>query len=1225
MRSAELLESLLEHQILLLDGAMGTMLQTYRLHEEDFRGKRFLNTEKPLRGNNDLLSLTQPAVVKEIHNAFLAAGSDVIETNTFTATSVAQADYGLETLGYEMNRAAAQIAREVADIWSEKTPGKPRFVAGVLGPTNRTASISPRVEDPGYRNITFKALYGAYKEALQGLLDGGVDIILVETVFDTLNAKAALFAAIQTQLPIMISGTITDTSGRTLSGQTTGAFWNSVRHARPLTVGFNCALGAQELRPYINELSQLAEVFTSAYPNAGLPNELGEYVDTPSDMAHEIGEWVRSGWLNVVGGCCGTTPEHIRALADDIQGIAPRKKPLLSHCCRLSGLEPLNICPESLFVNVGERTNVTGSPRFAKLIHEEKLEEALSIARAQVENGAQIIDINMDDALLDSKAMMVRFLNLIASEPDISRVPIMLDSSRWEVIEAGLQCVQGRAIVNSISLKEGEAPFIEQARTARCYGAAVMVMAFDEKGQADTLDRRIAICERSHRVLTEIVGFTDEDIIFDPNIFAVATGIEAHNSYAADFIEATKIIKQRFPRSFVSGGLSNVSFAFRGNNAIREAMHAVFLYHAINAGLDMAIVNAGQLSVYDDIDPELRERVEDVILNRREDAAERLLEIAEQYRKETQENKVVLAKWREWPVARRLEYALVHGIADHVEEDVEQVRQGSNSALEVIEGPLMAGMNTVGELFGAGKMFLPQVVKSARVMKRAVAYLEPYLTKENDGRRRLAGRVILATAKGDVHDIGKNIVGVVLQCNGYEVIDLGVMVPAEKILETAHETDCDLIGVSGLITPSLDEMVHIAQEMARLGFKRPLLIGGATTSKLHTAIKIAPHYKAGVVYVPDASRAVGIANHLIGRHREEFLEKTQTDYTKLCIERRRQQDKRTFVPLAQARANRSPIDWTNYNPPQPAFLGLRVFNNYPLTELIKRIDWTPFFKTWELAGRFPNILNDPVVGEAAQILYQDATALLQRLIEEQRLVAKGVLGFFPANSLGDDIAIYLSESARGSASYQKFPTLRQQGIKSPRPNLALADFIAPIESGLSDYIGLFAVTTGLGADEFSHEFTLNQDDYSAIMVKALADRLAEAFAERLHERVRQEFWGFTKGESFTNDELIKECYQGIRPAPGYPACPDHHGKEVIWSLLNPQENADITLTESYAMHPGAAVSGFYFSHRQSHYFGTGKIARDQVKDYAKRCGLSLEVAEQRLASILGYTTHKDAA
>ena len=861
----------------------------------------------------------------------------------------------------------------------------------------------------------------------------------------------------------------------------------------------------------------------------------------------------------------------------------------------------------------------------AKLVHEEKLEEALSIARAQVENGAQIIDINMDDALLESKAIMVRFLNLIASEPDISRVPIMLDSSRWEVIESGLQCVQGRAIVNSISLKEGEIPFIEQARTARRYGAAVIVMAFDEKGQADTLDRRIAICERSHRLLTKIVGFADEDIIFDPNIFAVATGIEAHNSYAADFIEATKIIKQRFPRSLISGGLSNVSFAFRGNNAIREAMHAVFLYHAINAGLDMAIVNAGQLSVYDDIAPELRKRVEDVILNRREDAAERLLEIAEQYRNETQKNKVEIAKWREWPVERRLEYALVHGIADHIEEDVEQVRQLRDSAIEVIEGPLMTGMNTVGELFGAGKMFLPQVVKSARVMKRAVAYLEPYLTKDNDGQRRSAGKVILATAKGDVHDIGKNIVGVILQCNGYEVIDLGVMVPAEKILETARETDCDLIGISGLITPSLDEMVHVAQEMARLGFKHPLLIGGATTSKLHTAIKIAPHYQGGVVYVPDASRAVGIANQLIGRRREEFLEKTKTDYTKLCIERKRQQDKRILAPLAQAQANRLRIDWTDYEPPQPTFLGLRILDDYPLKKLAKCIDWTPFFKTWELAGRFPNILNDPVVGKAAQTLYQDAIALLERLIEGQRLIAKGVFGFFPANSLGDDIAIYPSESARGSTSYQKFPTLRQQGIKSPRPNLALADFIAPIESGLSDYIGLFAVTTGLGADEFSHEFARNQDDYSAIMVKALADRLAEAFAERLHELVRREFWGYAKDESFTNDELIKECYQGIRPAPGYPACPDHHGKEVIWSLLNPQKNADITLTESYAMHPGAAVSGFYFSHCQSRYFGTGKIARDQVKHYAERCGLSFELAERRLAPILGYTTYKDAA
>jgi 5-methyltetrahydrofolate--homocysteine methyltransferase len=1221
----EKIKKILAERILFLDGAMGTMIQRHKLEEADYRGTRFADWPSDLKGNNDLLVLTKPDVIREIHAAYLAAGADIIETNTFNSTRVAMADYGMEELVVEINRTAARLAREVADAATASDPEKPRFVAGVLGPTNRTASISPDVNDPGFRNIHFDELVEAYSEATQALIEGGADLILIETVFDTLNAKAAVFAVEQvfetggTRLPVMISGTITDASGRTLTGQVTEAFWNSLRHARPLCIGLNCALGAKQLRQYVEELSGIAAVNVSAHPNAGLPNEFGEYDETPEEIAAELADWAANGFINIVGGCCGTTPDHIRAIVEAVSRHPPRRLPDIPPACRLSGLEPCNITADSLFVNVGERTNVTGSAVFKRLIMAGDYETAIDIARQQVENGAQIIDINMDEGMLDAEAAMVRFLSLIAAEPDIARVPVMLDSSKWQVIEAGLKCLQGKGVVNSISLKEGEEEFLHHARLLRRYGAAAIVMAFDEQGQADTEARKVEICTRAYRLLTEQAGFPAEDIIFDPNIFAVATGLEEHNNYGSDFIEATRIIKQTLPHALVSGGVSNVSFSFRGNNRVREAIHAVFLYHAIQAGMDMGIVNAGQLAIYEDIPEELRERVEDVILNRREDATERLLEIADQYRGDggAMERKEDL-EWRSWPVNKRLEHALVKGITDHIEEDTEAARLQAERPLHVIEGPLMDGMNHVGDLFGAGKMFLPQVVKSARVMKKAVAYLMPFMEAEKDASTRNNGRILLATVKGDVHDIGKNIVGVVLQCNNYVVIDLGVMVPAEKILQTAREQEVDIIGLSGLITPSLDEMVHIGKEMQRQGFELPLLIGGATTSQIHTAVKIDPAYAQAVVYVPDASRAVGVASSLLSATgRAGYADGIKTRYRELREQRESQQQTRQLASLAEARANRVAIDWTSYHPTVPEFLGTRVFADYPLGELINRIDWTPFFKTWELSGKFPNILEDAVVGEHARQLYDDAREMLERIVREHWLTAKSVIGFFPANSVDDDIEIYTDESR--TQVLTRFHFLRQQMQKRREaPNLCLADFIAPRESGVSDYLGAFAVTTGIGIETRLAAFEADHDDYNSIMLKALADRLAEAFAERMHERVRQEFWGYASGESLSNAELIREEYRGIRPAPGYPACPDHTEKAILWQVLDPANNAGISITESFAMLPAAAVSGFYFSHPRSAYFGTGKIGRDQVEDYARRKGMEIGEAERWLAPVLGY-------
>ena len=1233
-----LLKSLLSERILVLDGATGTMLQTRGLDEDDYRGERFAGSVRALRGNHDLLCLTRPDVVAEIHDAYLDAGADIVLTNTFAATSIAQADYDTDHLASEINEAGARIARERASAWSSSD--RPRFVAGVLGPTNRTASISPSVEDPGARNTSFDELRGAYAQAARALVAGGADLLIVETVFDTLNAKAAIFALgsvfdeIGRSLPVIVSGTVTDASGRTLSGQTVEAFWNSIRHARPLAVGLNCALGPIELRPWIEELSRVAEVPVSAHPNAGLPNELGGYDLSPNELAREVGDWARRGLVNIVGGCCGTTPDHIRTLVETVAGIAPRVPRPPERITRFAGLEPLNLGPDSLFANVGERTNVTGSARFARLVRDGDFETALAVARSQVDNGAQAIDVNMDEGLLDSEACMVRFLNLIASEPDIARVPVMIDSSRWEIIEAGLKCVQGKGIVNSVSLKNGPGEFLAQARLARRYGAAVVVMAFDEDGQADTLERRIAICERAHALLVDEADFSPEDIIFDPNIFAVATGIEEHRSYAADFIDATRLIKERLPGTLVSGGLSNVSFAFRGNNPVREAMHAVFLYHAIRAGLDMAIVNAGQLTAFDDVDPELRDRVEDVILDRRSDAGERLLTIAQRYAGAAGAvHGDAVAEWRSWPVEKRIEHALVAGVADHIEADTEEARRAADRPLDVIEGPLMAGMNVVGDRFGDGRMFLPQVVKSARVMKKAVAYLTPWLEAASppDGEASAerpagfagrAGRIVLATAKGDVHDIGKNIVGVVLQCNGFEVIDLGVMVPAERILAVAREEKCDLVGVSGLITPSLDEMVHVASEMSRLGFRLPLLIGGATTSKVHTAVKIDPCYDHGVIHVPDASRAAGVATNLVSReHRPGFVADTRGAYRRLRQQRAAQQRTRRASPLAAARANRLATDWAAHAPPRPSFLGRRVLTRYPLDELVRRIDWSPFFRTWEIAGRFPRILDDAVVGETARSLYADARAMLDRVAAEGWLEARAVFGFFPARATGrDDIEIFDPDAnANDGAPVAVVRTLRQQMPRPPgRPNLALADFVAPRESGVEDHVGVFAVATGFGAHERAAAFEAEHDDYSSILLKALADRLAEAFAEHLHERVRREFWGYAPDEQLSNEELIGESYRGIRPAPGYPACPDHSEKRTLWNLLEPDRSIGLELTESFAMFPGAAVSGLYLSHPEARYFGTGKIARDQVEDYADRKGWTVGEAERQLGHVLGY-------
>lgn len=1216
------LEQELKKRILVLDGAMGTMIQQHKLTEEQFRGERFADWPSDLKGNNDLLVLTQPEIIREIHSQYFEAGADIVETNTFNSTSIAMADYKMEAISAEINEVAARIARECADEWTRKTPEKPRYVAGVLGPTNRTASISPDVNDPAFRNITFDQLVEAYRESTRSLVKGGVDLIMIETIFDTLNAKAAIFAveteleALGVSLPIMISGTITDASGRTLSGQTTEAFYNSLRHAQPISFGLNCALGPDELRQYIAELSRIAECYVSAHPNAGLPNAFGEYDLDAQNMAQQIQEWAKAGFLNIVGGCCGTTPLHIRKMAEAVKGIAPRQLPSLPVECRLSGLEPLNIGAKSLFVNVGERTNVTGSAKFKRLIKEENYQEALDVARQQVESGAQIIDINMDEGMLDSHAAMVRFLNLIAGEPDIARVPIMIDSSKWDVIEAGLKCIQGKGIVNSISMKEGIEAFVEHAKLLRKYGAAVVVMAFDEVGQADTRERKIEICRRAYQILTEEVGFPPEDIIFDPNIFAVATGIEEHNNYAVDFIEVCKDIKEQLPHAMISGGVSNVSFSFRGNDPVREAIHAVFLYYAIRNGMDMGIVNAGQLAIYDDLPTELKDAVEDVILNRRDDSTERLLELAEKYRGSgSVEQQVQQAEWRSWDVEKRLEYALVKGITEFIIQDTEETRQRASSPIEVIEGPLMNGMNVVGDLFGEGKMFLPQVVKSARVMKQAVAYLEPYI-QELKQSGSSAGKVLLATVKGDVHDIGKNIVGVVLQCNNYEIIDLGVMVPCETILKTAREQNVDIIGLSGLITPSLDEMVHVAKEMERQGFTLPLLIGGATTSKAHTAVKIEPNYTGPTTYVQNASRTVGVVAALLSEtQKEDFVARTRREYDTVRIQHGRRRPKTPPVTLDIARANAVNIDWQAYQPPVPKSLGVQEVSA-SIATLREYIDWTPFFMTWSLAGKYPRILEDEVVGSEARKLLNDSNEMLDRLEKESLLIPKGIFGLFPANRVGDDVEIYTDET-RANVQARSL-NLRQQTLKTDFPNYCLSDFVAPKDSGKADYIGAFAVTGGLEEDALADEYEKQHDDYNKIMVKALADRLAEAFAEYLHQQVRTQYWGYAVDENLSNEELIRENYQGIRPAPGYPACPEHTEKEKIWQLLDVENQVGMKLTSSYAMWPGAAVSGWYFSHPDSKYFAVAQLQKDQIMDYSQRKGMSVTELERWLAPNLGY-------
>ncbi len=1224
------IEQLLKERILILDGAMGTMIQKYKLTEEDYRGERFADWPSDLKGNNDLLVLTQPKIIKDIHVAYLDAGADILETNTFNANAISMADYHMEELVYELNVAAAKLAREACDAYS--TADMPRFVAGVLGPTNRTASISPDVNNPGFRNVHFDQLKDAYYEATRGLIDGGADILLVETIFDTLNAKAALFAIEQyfadhnKTWPVMISGTITDASGRTLSGQTAEAFYNSLRHINPISFGFNCALGAKELRQYVEELAGIANCHINTHPNAGLPNEFGEYDESPQMMAAEIEQWANEGYLNIIGGCCGTTPAHIKAIAQAVAKYPPRKPKENDHTTRLAGLEPCNITKDSLFVNVGERTNVTGSAKFKRLVLEGKYEEALSVARDQVENGAQIIDVNMDEGMLDGQQAMKTFLNLCASEPDISRVPVMIDSSKWEILETGLKCVQGKGIVNSISLKEGEAKFIEQARLCRRYGAAVIVMAFDEAGQADTQQRKVEICARAYKILTEQVGFPPEDIIFDPNIFAVATGIEEHNNYGVDFIEATRKIKQNLPHALISGGVSNVSFSFRGNDPVREAIHAVFLYHAIQAGMDMGIVNAGQLAVYDELPAELRERVEDVILNRRDDATERLLEIAAKYKGDGKgAERVEDLAWRSWPVDKRLAHALVSGIDKHVEEDTEEARKSFARPIEVIEGPLMDGMNVVGDLFGAGKMFLPQVVKSARVMKKAVAYLIPFIEAEKSEGARAAGKILMATVKGDVHDIGKNIVGVVLQCNNFEVIDLGVMVPASQILEKAKEHQVDIIGLSGLITPSLDEMVHIGKEMQRLGYDLPLLIGGATTSKAHTAVKIDPTYHNGqTIWVKDASRAVGVAQNLISAHsREKFVADIKSEYETVREQHagRRQQIK--FLTLAEARVNKTKLDWSNYTPAKPKISGVQQFDDMPLEFLVPYIDWTPFFHTYELKGSYPKIFNDPDKGKVAKKLFDEAQQMLSDIIDGRWLKARAVVGIFPANQVNDD-DIELTVNKKKVMLHH----LRQQTERPPgKPNRCLADFVAPKATGLQDYVGGFVVTIH-GAEEKAKEFDKRHEVDHSIMIKALADRLAEAFAEHMHDRIRHVNWGYESSnwspcrgiddKAFNNETLISEKYRGIRPAPGYPACPDHTEKPVLWQLLDADNTCGATLTESYAMWPAATVSGWYFSHPEASYFGVGKINRDQVEDYARRKGMSVAEAERWLAPVLGY-------
>jgi 5-methyltetrahydrofolate--homocysteine methyltransferase len=1221
------LRDILNDRIMVLDGAMGTMIQKYKLGEADFRGEHFKDRKGELKGNNDLLSITRPDIIKEIHRAYLEAGSDIIETNTFSANAVSQADYGLVEAVYEINREAGKIAKEVAGEFTKKNPGKPRFVAGAIGPTTKTASLSPDVNNPGYRAVSFDFLRSAYAEQVRGLLDGGVDILLIETITDTLNCKAALYAIqeiseeLNRAIPIMVSGTIVDQSGRTLSGQTVEAFWISVESTKNLlSVGLNCALGAKQMRPFIEELSKAATCFVSVYPNAGLPNEFGEYEETPETMTVQLNDFAEHGFINIVGGCCGTTAEHIRQIAGVASNYKSRTVPKHEPYLRLSGLEPLIVRPESNFINIGERTNVTGSRTFARLIKEEKYDEALTIAKDQVDGGAQILDVNMDEAMLDSEAAMTKFLNLMASEPDIAKLPIMIDSSKWSVLEAGLKCLQGKGIVNSISLKEGEEVFKEQAKKVLRYGASVIVMAFDEKGQADTYERRIQICERAYKILTEEVGFPPQDIIFDPNILTIATGIEDHNNYALDYIKATKWIKDNLPLAKVSGGLSNISFSFRGNDVVREAMHSAFLYHAIKAGMDMGIVNAGQLEVYEEIPKDLLKHVEDVVLNRSPDATERLIEFAENV---NQKEKGAVRKdhWREERVEERLKHALIKGIVDYIDEDTEEARQKYEKPLEVIEGPLMDGMNVVGDLFGSGKMFLPQVVKSARVMKKAVAYLIPYLEEEKKKAQDTSarGKILLATVKGDVHDIGKNIVGVVLACNNYDVVDLGVMVPADKILDTAEREKADIIGLSGLITPSLDEMVHVAKKMEERGLEKPLLIGGATTSRVHTAVKIAPSYSGCTLHVLDASQSVPVVGNLLNRkNRDAYIEKIKSDYGTIRDDHARRKKQKRYIGLYEARKRKPDIDWRDGAIRKPNKLGITVLNNYDLTVLCKYIDWTPFFRTWELNGKYPLIFDNPDIGTEARKLFDDAQKMLNHLIDTKSIRANGVVGLFPANSVdSDDIEIYSDDDRKHVTA--TLHTLRQQTEKTNNlPYFALADFIAPRESGIKDYIGSFAVTTGLGVDALVEKYKGEHDDYNSIMVKALADRLAEAFAEQLHERVRKEFWGYSEDENLSNDDLIKEKYIGIRPAAGYPAQPDHTEKPIIFRLLDVEKNTGITLTETYAMNPPASVSGLYFAHPQSRYFNVGKIGKDQVLDYYRRKGMSLEETERWLRPILNY-------
>ncbi len=1207
-------------RILILDGAMGTMIQRYGLAEADYRGERFADWPSDLKGNNDLLLLTRPDVIREIHGQYLAAGADILETCTFNANSISMADYGMESLVWELNFQGAKLARGVADEYS--TPDKPRFVAGVLGPTSRTATLSPDVNDPGFRNVSFDELVTTYYEATDGLVKGGADLILIETVFDTLNAKAAVFAVKKyftdtgTTWPVMISGTITDASGRTLSGQTVEAFWNSLRHADCFSFGFNCALGAKELRQHIDELAQKADCLTSAHPNAGLPNAFGGYDETAEQMAAEIREWAQSGLLNIVGGCCGTSPEHIKAIAEAVADCAPRVPLAPAPALRLSGLEPFNVGADALFVNVGERTNVTGSAKFKRLVIDGNYDEALVIALQQVEAGAQIIDVNMDEGMLDGEAAMVRFLNLVASEPDIARVPIMIDSSKWSVIEAGLKCVQGKPVINSISMKEGETEFLERARLARRYGAAVIVMAFDEQGQADTYARKVEICARAYKLLTEQVGFPPEDIIFDPNVFAVATGIEEHANYAVDFIEATRWIRQNLPHAHISGGVSNVSFSFRGNEPVREAIHTVFLYHAIQAGMDMGIVNAGQLGVYDEIPAELRALVEDVVLNRHPEAADRLVSFAETVKGKAKDA-VEDQAWRAESVEARLTHALVKGITTHIVADTEEARLKFDHPVKVIEGPLMDGMNVVGDLFGAGKMFLPQVVKSARVMKQAVAHLLPYIEATKSEGARAKGKILMATVKGDVHDIGKNIVGVVLGCNNYEVIDLGVMCPADKILTAARDQNVDIIGLSGLITPSLEEMSHIAKEMQRLGMKQPLLIGGATTSIAHTAVKIAPHYQGTTVYVKDASRAVGVCSNLLSDDlAADYEARVKAEYVAVRERHAAQRGESKRVTLAQARANKFQTDWAALTPPTPKQPGIQVFHNYSLAELAATIDWTPFFQSWELHGRYPKILDDVVVGEEARKLFADAQAMLKQMIDENWIEARAVIGLFPANTVNDDDIEVYGEDGRVLMTWHN---LRQQMAKpAGQPNWCLADFVAPKDSGVQDWIGAFVVTAGINEEAKTRAFDAQNDDYSAILFKSLCDRLAEACAERLHQRVRTEFWGYAPDEQLVSAQLANEEYRGIRPAPGYPACPEHSEKAALFDLLDATRQIGVSLTENYAMLPAAAVSGFYFSHPHARYFAVAKIDRDQVADYAKRKAWNLLEAERWLAPNLGY-------